>query len=171
MGFSTCELTVLGHMHRTRPIERPAGRALRALADRARRGRGGLKLWAQETRPGTDAAQTWSSALPVSWHNSTWIADRAISWLTRAPQARRSVLRVGILSRSRIMHSIARAVELALRPEDMPLPANRVRDLERRPWWHKAVLEGAPQLADPALLKFRTEGSRVPDRATGSSPR
>jgi arylsulfatase A-like enzyme len=35
-------------------------------------------------------------------------------------------------------------------------------DLERRPWWHKASLEGVPQLADPAMLKFRAEGSRVP---------
>src|SRR6202008_938811 len=50
-------------------------------------------------------------------------------------------------------------------PADMPLPAHRVRDLERRPWWHKAVLEGKPQLEDPALLKFRAEGSRVPDQS------
>jgi len=35
-------------------------------------------------------------------------------------------------------------------------------DLERRPWWHKAQLEGVPQLNDPELRKFRAEGSRVP---------
>jgi arylsulfatase A-like enzyme len=48
--------------------------------------------------------------------------------------------------------------------KDVPLPTHRARDLERRPWWHKAVLEGTPQLADPALLKYRAEGSRVPDQ-------
>jgi arylsulfatase A-like enzyme len=47
---------------------------------------------------------------------------------------------------------------------DMVLPKHRVKDLDRRPWWHKAVLEGTPQLADPMMLKFRTEGSRVPDQ-------
>ena len=41
---------------------------------------------------------------------------------------------------------------------------HRTKDLERRPWWHKATLESTPQLADPAMLKFRAEGSRVPDQ-------
>ena len=49
-------------------------------------------------------------------------------------------------------------------PKDLPLPKQRTKDLERRPWWHKAVLEGTPQLKDPAMLKFRAEGSRVPDQ-------
>jgi arylsulfatase A-like enzyme len=44
----------------------------------------------------------------------------------------------------------------------MVLPKHRVQDLDRRPWWHKAVLEGTPQLTDPVMLKFRTEGSRMP---------
>jgi arylsulfatase A-like enzyme len=47
-------------------------------------------------------------------------------------------------------------------PKDVPLPKNRVKDLERRPWWHKASLESTPQLSDPTMLKFRAEGSRVP---------
>ena len=46
-------------------------------------------------------------------------------------------------------------------PKDMVLPKHRVPDLERRPWWHRAALEGAPQLADPVMRKFRTEGSRM----------
>jgi arylsulfatase A-like enzyme len=44
------------------------------------------------------------------------------------------------------------------------LPKHRLRDLDRRPWWHKAVLEGTPQLSDPTMFKFRAEGSRVPDQ-------
>ena len=47
-------------------------------------------------------------------------------------------------------------------PKDMVLPKHRTQDLDRRPWWHKASLEGKPQLDDPAMLKFRAEGSRVP---------
>jgi arylsulfatase A-like enzyme len=49
-------------------------------------------------------------------------------------------------------------------PMSLTLPPNRKRDLERRPWWHKATLEGTPQLSDPVMLKFRAEGSRVPDQ-------
>ena len=49
-------------------------------------------------------------------------------------------------------------------PKSVTLPQNRKKDLERRPWWHKASLEGTPQLSDPAMLKFRAEGSRVPDQ-------
>jgi arylsulfatase A-like enzyme len=42
-----------------------------------------------------------------------------------------------------------------------------MKDLERRPWWHKASLENKPQLSDPAMLKFRAEGSRMPDQSDG----
>jgi arylsulfatase A-like enzyme len=47
-------------------------------------------------------------------------------------------------------------------PKSITLPRHRTMDLERRPWWHKAQLEGVPQLADPEMRKFRAEGSRVP---------
>jgi arylsulfatase A-like enzyme len=42
------------------------------------------------------------------------------------------------------------------------LPVHRVKDLERRPWWHKASLEGKPQLARPDMAAHREKGSRVP---------
>jgi len=42
------------------------------------------------------------------------------------------------------------------------LPAHRTKDLDRRPWWHKASLDGKPQLARPDLLAHREKGSRVP---------
>jgi arylsulfatase A-like enzyme len=45
---------------------------------------------------------------------------------------------------------------------DMVLPEHRTLDLDKRPWWHRAALEGAPQLADPELAKFRSEGFKVP---------
>jgi arylsulfatase A-like enzyme len=34
------------------------------------------------------------------------------------------------------------------RPEDVDLPPQRTRDLERRPWWHRAALENTPQGGD-----------------------
>ena len=38
-------------------------------------------------------------------------------------------------------------------------------DLERRPWWHRASLEGIPALKDPTLLAFRQKQSRVPPQS------
>src|SRR5262245_57139454 len=60
MGFQHVELAALGHLHRTRPIERPpVGHYERWLIARGQ-DEEGLRLWAQETRPGSGAAQTWS---------------------------------------------------------------------------------------------------------------
>ena len=78
---SHVELCVLGHLHRTRAIDRPpAGHYERWLISRGRNEEA-LKLWATGLPPDVGAAQTWNSALPAAWHNSTWIADRAIHYL------------------------------------------------------------------------------------------
>jgi arylsulfatase A-like enzyme len=164
MGFGHVELCVLGHMHRTRPIERPAvGHYERWLIERGTNEEG-LKLWAQETRPGSGAAQTWSSALPVAWHNSTWIADRATRWLGESHEQDKPFCAWVSFPDPHHAFDCPEPWSSMYDAKAMPLPKNRVRDLERRPWWHKAVLEGTPQLADPGMLKFRAEGSRVPDQ-------
>jgi len=157
-------LNVLGHLHRTRPLEQPpVGHYERWLSSRS--GGEGVKLWVTETRPGTGAAQTWYSALPVAWHSSTWIGDRAIRWITDA--SRKDAPFCAWVSFPDPHHAFdcPEPWSLMYDPKDMVLPKHRVRDLERRPWWHKASLEGKPQLADPVMLKFRAEGSRVPDQS------
>ncbi|HSQ04242.1 MAG TPA: sulfatase-like hydrolase/transferase [Burkholderiales bacterium] len=162
LGFQHVELCVLGHMHRTRPLERPAmGHYERWLISQDENEEG-LKLWASETRPGTQAAQTWSSALPVAWHSSTWVGDRAIRWLgeRRRPDAPFCAW----VSFPDPHHPFDCPEPWAslYDPRDVPLPEHRVRDLDRRPWWHRASLENKPQLNDPVMLKFRAEGSRIP---------
>jgi arylsulfatase A-like enzyme len=161
MGFQHVELCVLGHMHRTRPIERPpVGHYERWFLSRGEN-EDAVKLWAANTRPETGAAQTWASALPVAWHTSTWIGDRTIDYLSHHNRDEPFAMWVSFPDPHHpfdcpdpwnVMYD-AKSVEL---------PKHRTRDLERRPWWHKASLEGTPQLTDPAMLKFRAEGSRVP---------
>jgi arylsulfatase A-like enzyme len=164
MGFQHVELCVLGHMHRTRPLERPPmGHYERWLVSRGVNEEG-LALWAQETRPGAGAAQTWSSALPVAWHNSTWIADRAIGWLRESRKHDRPFCTWVSFPDPHHPFDCPEPWSSMYDPKDLPLPKQRTKDLERRPWWHKAVLEGTPQLKDPAMIKFRAEGSRVPDQ-------
>jgi len=164
MGFQHVELAVLGHMHRTRPLERPA----MGHYERWFLGRGeseeAVKRWAAETRAGTGAAQTWSSALPVAWHTSTWVGDRTIDFLARHDRSKPFVMWVSFPD----PHHPFDCPEPWSRLYDaksVKLPRHRTKDLERRPWWHKASLESTPQLSDPAMLKFRAEGSRVPDQS------
>jgi arylsulfatase A-like enzyme len=164
MGFQHVELTVLGHLHRTRPLERPPmGHYERWLVS-CGESEEGLKLWAQETRPGAGAAQTWYSALPVAWHTSTWVGDRAIEWLSRQKKQDQPFCAWVSFPDPHHPFDCPEPWSLLYDPKDVPLPKNRVKDLERRPWWHKASLESTPQLSDPVMLKFRAEGSRMPDQ-------
>ena len=161
MGFEHVELAVVGHLHRTRPLERPpAGHYERWLLSRGH-DEEAVRLWAAGLPPDVGAAQTWNSALPAAWHSSTWIAERTIERLTQRDTAKPFCLWASFPD----PHHAFDCPEPWSRlydPDSVTLPANRVRDLERRPWWHKASLEGTPQLADPVMLKFRAEGSRVP---------
>ena len=163
MGFQHVELCVVGHLHRTRPLERPpAGRYERWLVSRGADDEA-IKLWGESTHPGTGAAQTWASALPAAWHSSTWIGDRTIDYLSHHNRDEPFALWVSFPDPHHPFDCPAPWHDL-YDPKSVVLPKHRTRDLERRPWWHKASLEGKPQLKDPAMLKFRAEGSRVPDQ-------
>ena len=161
MGFEHVEITALGHMHRTRPLERPAvGHYERWLMTRGR-DEEAIRLWGTVLPPDVGAAQTWHSALPVAWHSSTWIADRTIHRLEQRDTSTPFCLWASFPD----PHHAFDCPEPWSRlydPASVTLPQHRRKDLERRPWWHKASLEGTPQLADPTMLKFRAEGSRVP---------
>ncbi len=163
MGFEHVELCVLGHLHRTRPLDRPPmGHYERWLIARGENEEG-LKSWAAETRPGTGAAQTWSSALPVAWHSSSWVGDRAIDLLARHDRKKPLAMWVSFPDPHHPF-DCPEPWSLMYDPKSLTLPRHRKKDLERRPWWHKASLESKPQLTDPVMLKFRAEGSRVPDQ-------
>ena len=164
MGFQHVELCVLGHMHRTRPLERPpAGHYERWFVSRGDN-EDAVKLWASNTRPETGAAQTWASALPAAWHSSTWIGDRTIDFLSHHDRDNPFAMWVSFPDPHHAF-DCPDPWNLMYDPKSVVLPKHRTKDLERRPWWHKASLEGTPRLADPAMLKFRAEGSRVPDQS------
>jgi arylsulfatase A-like enzyme len=48
-------------------------------------------------------------------------------------------------------------------PDDVDLPAHRTLDYERRPWWHKASMEGKPIIQED-LRRIREEYSRIPQQ-------
>jgi arylsulfatase A-like enzyme len=158
MGFEYVELVVEGH-NSFQPMKPPSGQHYERwyYGD----GLGDVKneLYLKNAGPDTKGApQTWHSALPVAWHNSTWVADRTIAFLNthkREPFCAWS-------SFPDPHHPFDAPVPWSLLhdPSNVDLPAHRALDLDRRPWWHRASLEGTPQIrAD--LAKIREEYSRI----------
>ncbi|MGI9524608.1 MAG: sulfatase-like hydrolase/transferase, partial [Hyphomicrobiaceae bacterium] len=88
------------------------------------------------------AAQTWHSKLPVAWHNSTWTADRAIDWLKR----KRDQPFMTWISFPDPHHPFdcPEPWSRLHHPDEVDIPRHRERDLDNRPWWHRAVLDTAP---------------------------
>ncbi len=163
MGFAHVELAVLGHLHRSRALERPPmGHYERWLTERGH-DEEAIKLWATGLPPDVGAAQTWNSALPVAWHTSTWVADRTLRYL-QAHDASQPFCLWASFPDPHHPFDCPEPWTRMYDPASIELPKHRKKDFERRPWWHQASLEGRPQLADPEMLKFRAEGSRVPDQ-------
>jgi arylsulfatase A-like enzyme len=138
MGFDYVQLMVVGH-NWWLPEKPPGGLHYEPwyYGD----GRGDLKnklLW-ESSQDHKGAPQTWSSKLPVAWHNSTWTADRAIDFL-REDHDKPFCLWVSFPDPHHPSDAPYPWAGLH-RPEDVDLPEHRDRDLDNRPWWHKAAIE------------------------------
>jgi len=160
MGFDHVELAALGKFHRARlPDDAPAiHRFEHTLLSHPN----ALDLWQSSSTKGSGAAQTWDSCLPAEWHSSTWVADRTLAILEKQKNASRPFFAWASFPDPHHPFDCPAPWNAMYKPSDMPLPEHRTLDLEKRPWWHRAALEGSPQIADPELAKFRSEGFKVP---------
>lgn len=161
MGFQHVELMVEGH-NNFQPMVPPFGQNYEAWyhAD----GRGALKDRLHREHVGPPerrAPHTWHSALPVAWHNSTWVADRTINVLNRRRE--RPFCLWASIPDPHTPFDCPVPWSLLHPPAEVDLPRHWTRDLERRPWWHAASLDGVPNLADPKLRAIRTNNSRAPE--------
>ena len=158
MGFEHVELMVEGHNHWP-PMKPPRGQHYERWFHRNGRGEELQRLYETQLEPRSTAMQTFHSALPSAFHNSTWIGDRTIELLSKVkgqsfciwasfPDPHHPFDAPDPWSR---MHH----------PDEVDLPPERTLDLERRPWWHRQSLEGKPQIV-PHLAKIREEYSRIP---------
>ncbi|HZQ63400.1 MAG TPA: sulfatase-like hydrolase/transferase [Casimicrobiaceae bacterium] len=159
MGFDHVELMLEGH-NCFPPMEPPRGHHYERWYHADGRGAERTALYHKQLPPLTDATQTWNSALPLAWHNSTWIGNRTIDYL-REHRTEPFCVWASFPD----PHHPFDAPEPWCRlhdPDDVDVPAHRTLDLERRPWWHRASLEGVPQMANARLRAFREESSRTP---------
>lgn len=163
MGFQHVELN-LGDDTLIAPVGPPNGlhfeRWFRADGNEAEK----LRLYRTRVPPDVGAGQTWNSALPSAWHPSSWCGDRAVEFL-RSAQNRPFMLWVSFAD----PHHPFDAPDPWSRmhdPAEIDLPVHPERDLDRRPWWHKASLESTPQLSDPVLRRMRETDSRMRPQST-----
>lgn len=160
MGFQHVELMLLGHNYWL-PYPPPVGMHYERWYYADGRGEEKNRLYATRLPPETSAAQTFHSGLPVEWHNSTWTADRAIAYLRSRPAGRPFCAWVSFPDPHHPFDAPAPWSRLHA-PEDVDLPQQRARDLERRPWWHRAALEGTPRTRTAEMRRIREEYSRMP---------
>lgn len=159
MGFDYVELMVEGH-NQWPPLQPPSGQHYERWYYGDGYGEEKNRLHALHLPPETGAAQTWHSALPVAWHNSTWVGDRTIDYLRRHQNEPFCVW-----ASFPDPHHPFDCPEPWSRlhdPDAVELPPHRTLDLDRRPWWHRASLEGVPDMADETLRAIRQNYSRIP---------
>ncbi len=164
MGFDHVELSSLGHIFPHQPPSDPLqGRHYERWLYSQDAPQKVFDLWRTPTRPPAGAAQTWSSALPLAWHSSTWCADRAIDYLRRRDAARPFCLWVSFPDPHHPFDCPEPWSGLH-HPDEVELPRAPHKDLDARPWWHRASLERPPAGGDEASRKFRSTLSRAPDQ-------
>ncbi len=164
MGFEHVELMQLGHNYWL-PDPPPGGLHYERWYHRDGMGEHKNALYRQHAGPHVTAAQTHHSALPPAWHNTTWVADRVIESLRAHGRGRRLGGQQPFCTWASFAdphHPFDAPLPWSLLhdPAAMDLPTYRQRDLDRRPWWHRAALESTP-VADEAQRRVRENYSRM----------
>ena len=143
MGFEHVELMLVGH-NWFLPEEPPRGQHYERWYHKNGRGAELNKLYAENAKDTKGAAQTWHSKLPVAFHNSTWTADRAISWLQDEKRGQEPFCAWVSFPDPHHPFDAPEPWSHLHDPKEVDLPKHRKRDFENRPWWHEQVLTAEP---------------------------
>ena len=162
MGFEHVELMLVGH-NWFLPEKPPHGQHYERWYHKDGRGEELNRLYAENARDTKQAAQTWHSKLPVAFHNSTWTADRAISWLQQ--QERGDTPFCAWVSFPDPHHPFDAPEPWSYLhdPAEVDLPEHRTRNFENRPWWHEQVLTAEPA-GSKKNAETRKAYSRIPEQ-------
>jgi arylsulfatase A-like enzyme len=161
MGFDDVELMILGHWHPFLPCEEPpAGQQFeRWFWEHGGDGEA-WELWSRNIGARPQASQTWHSALPAAWHSTTWVTDRARHFL----QEHRQEEPFGLWVSYPDPHHSFDCPEPWSRQypvDEVDISRTHTRDLDSRPWWHRASIEEAPKSKTERERTLRKEYSRI----------
>ncbi|MEP7085464.1 MAG: sulfatase-like hydrolase/transferase, partial [Betaproteobacteria bacterium] len=118
------------------------------------------ELYWKRLPPDTGAIETWNSALPVAWHNSTWVGNQTIDYLQQHRD--RPFCLWASFADPHHPFDCPEPWSRLHDPADVELPFNPQRDFERRPWWHRESLEGIPKNLPEAMIEHRKKITRLP---------
>jgi arylsulfatase A-like enzyme len=159
MGFDHMETMMLGHYANGQPTPPPNALHYERWLYADGHGPEKINLWGTRLEPDVDAPQTWNSALPASWHHSTWVGNQTVRYLEQHKD-NPFVLWASFPDPhapfdcpepwSRLHH-----------PDEVELPYHLERDFDRRPWWHEKFMQGKPNMPDKELTRHRATHSRV----------
>jgi arylsulfatase A-like enzyme len=158
MGFRHVELMIEGH-NNWPPMKPPHGQHYERWYHMNGQGDALTQLYQTHLPPDAGALQTWHSALPAAWHNSTWVGDRTVAYLRE--HANRPFCLWASFADPHHPFDAPEPWSRLHSPDDVELPRHRTLDLERRPWWHRRSLEGTPALPDD-LRMHRQSLTRLP---------
>lgn len=164
-GFDHVELMVEGH-NNWPPMKPPHGQHYERWYHMDGRGDERTAQYFQRLAPDTGAVETWNSALPVAWHNSTWVGNRTVDYL-RAHREKASGRPFCLWASFADPHHPFDCPEPWSRlhdPKDVELPFHRTKDLERRPWWHAESLHGVPRDLPEDLREHRKKLTALPQQ-------
>lgn len=158
MGFQHVELMLSGPTNHP-PLPPPQGLHYERYFYSDGQGAARAQSYLDGPRPKA-AAQTWHSQLPSQWHYTPWTADRAIDWITRGRTDNRPFCAWISFVDPHHPFDCPEPWSRLHDPSEVDLPKQRKRDLEHRPWWHRAALENTPQ-GDADEVAVRSTYSRI----------
>ena len=160
MGFQHVELIVEGHNNHP-PFEPPAGQHYSRWYYGDGRGAERNALYSRDLGPSTGGAwETHYSALPVAWHNSTWIGDRTLEFIRRNHD--RPFVVWASFPDPHHPFDCPEPWSRLHAPSAVDLPRARTRRLEDKPWWHRAYLEGVSSVGREDLRGLRIRPANEP---------
>lgn len=162
MGFDYVQMMILGHWwHQGLICEKPP-RGLhyeRFFWSQGEEG-DGWRLWAEDAGPPQEGAQTWFSKMPAEWHSTSWVTERTCDFLDNQRGDDPFCMWVSYPD----PHHPFDCPEPWSRmydADEVDISAHHQRDLDKRPWWHRAALENEPQSKTETQRILRTEYSRI----------
>ena len=159
MGFQHVEMMILGH-NWFEVAKPPHGLHYERFYHARGNGDELTKLYWENGGDTKGAAQTWHSQLPEAFHNSPWTADRAIDWIKFKRDEDKPFVTWISFPDPHHPFDCPEPWSRLHDPAEVDLPKVRERDLDSRPWWHRASLENEPG-GDAENVKIRKEYSRI----------